>query len=129
MQITIDIDDHIPLFAQLVAQIKQAVLGGSLSPADAMPSIRQLANDLDLNNKTVAKAYRLLERDGVIEAKGYRGSFVHPNAKVNSAIDLNEWALAKLGTITNELRDGGVTDSEIRNAFVKAMNNQNTRDK
>jgi GntR family transcriptional regulator len=129
MEITINIDDHIPLFAQLVAQIKQAVLGGSLSPGYAMPSIRQLANDLDLNNKTVAKAYRLLERDGVIEAKGYRGSFVHPNAKVNSAIDLNEWALAKLGTITNELRHGGVTDSEIRNAFAKAMNNQTLKDK
>jgi len=129
MQITIDIESHIPLFAQLVAQIKQAILQGSLSPGDAMPSIRQLANDLDLNNKTVAKAYRLLERDGVIEAKGYRGSFVHPDAKVNSAIDLNEWALAKLGTITTELREGGVTDSEIRNAFTKAMNHQANKDK
>jgi DNA-binding transcriptional regulator YhcF (GntR family) len=128
MEITIDIEDHIPLFAQLVAQIKKAVLDDKIHPGDAMPSIRQLANDLNLNNKTVAKAYRLLERDEVVQSKGYRGTFVHPNAKVNSAIDLNEWALAKLGTITKELREAGVTDSEIRNAFTKAMNNQTHRD-
>jgi DNA-binding transcriptional regulator YhcF (GntR family) len=128
MEITIDIEDHIPLFAQLVAQIKKAVLDDKIHPGDAMPSIRQLANDLNLNNKTVAKAYRLLERDEVVQSKGYRGTFVHPNAKVNSAIDLNEWALAKLCTITNELREAGVTDSEIRNAFTKAMNNQTHRD-
>ena len=81
MEIIIDIDDSVPLFAQLMGQIKQAVLGDKLHPGDALPSIRQLANDLDLNNKTVAKAYRLLERDSVIQTKGYRGTFVHPRPR------------------------------------------------
>ncbi len=128
MDIIIKIDDPVPLFAQLVAQIKQAVLGDKIAPGDALPSIRQLANDLDLNTKTVAKAYRLLERDGVIEAKGYRGTFVHPDAKVNSAVDLNEWALATLGNTVGTLREAGVTDSEIRIAFSRAMNNQKNKE-
>ncbi len=128
MQITIDTEDHIPLFAQLVSQVKKAVLDGKLSSGDALPSIRQLANDLDLNNKTVAKAYSLLERDEVVQTKGYRGTYIHPEAKVNSAIDLNEWALAKLSDVTRALREAGVTDSEIRIAFTKTMTNHTHRE-
>jgi len=66
MEIIIDIDNPVPLFAQLIKQIKEAVQSNKISPGDALPSIRQLANDLQLNSKTVAKAYRLLERDSVI---------------------------------------------------------------
>ncbi|MEM7365852.1 MAG: GntR family transcriptional regulator, partial [Pseudomonadota bacterium] len=58
MEILIDIDSSQPQFAQLVEQIKQGVQRRLLKPGDPLPSIRQLGNDLDLNNKTVAKAYR-----------------------------------------------------------------------
>jgi len=122
MEIIIDIDAAAPLFAQLIGQIKQAVLSDNISPGDPLPSIRQLANDLDLNNKTVAKAYRLLERDSVIQTKGYRGTFVHPDAKANSIVDLNAWVVTKLGTTIEEFRAAGVTDSEIRIAFGDLMN-------
>ena len=121
MQIAIDIEDPVPLFAQLIGQIKNAVLRDSLLPGDALPSIRQLANDLELNNKTVAKAYRLLERDSVIQTKGYRGTFVHPNAKANSAFDLNALVETKLNKTIKALRDAGATDSEIRIAFGDLM--------
>ena len=90
-----------------------------------MPSIRQLANDLQLNSKTVAKAYRLLERDSVIQAKGYRGTFIHPDAKVNSTVDLNEWVMTKLSETVSAFRESGVTDSEIRIAFANVLNNRN----
>ena len=88
MEIIVNIDDPIPLFAQLVAQIKQAIASDSKKPGDPLPSIRQLANDLELNSKTVAKAYRLLERDAVIQTRGYRGTFVHPDAKANCSIHI-----------------------------------------
>lgn len=122
MEIIIDIDDAVPLFAQLVEQIKRAVLSDTIGPGDALPSIRQLANDLDLNNKTVAKAYRLLERDSVIQTKGYRGTFIHPDAKANSTVDLNTMVLEKLSQIIDGFRGAGVTDSEIRIAFGTVMN-------
>ena len=69
MEITIDIDDPLPQFEQLIEQIKAAVTAGVLKSGDALPSIRQLANDLDLNSKTVAKAYQLLTRDSIIETE------------------------------------------------------------
>lgn len=121
MEITIDIDNPVPQFEQLIEQIKAAVLAGVLKPGDALPSIRQLANDLELNSKTVAKAYKLLERDAIIEAKGYRGSYVHPKAKANCKFNLQEWTQRKLGEAIAGLREAGVTDSEIRNAFAGAI--------
>ena len=121
MEIVIDIDDSVPLFAQLIGQIKEAVLSDKVRPGDALPSIRQLANDLQLNNKTVAKAYRLLERDSVIQTKGYRGTFVHPDAKANSTVDLNEWVMTRLSATIEAFRESGVTDSEIRIAFGDVM--------
>lgn len=125
MQIIIDIDDPVPLFAQLIEQIKKAVLSDNISPGAALPSIRQLANDLELNSKTVAKAYRLLERDSVIQTKGYRGTFIHPDAKANSTIDLNEWVMTELGKTIAAFRESGVTDSEIRIAFGSVLKIRN----
>lgn len=124
MQIKIDIESTEPLFAQLIEQIKGAVLADSLKPGDALPSIRQLANDLDLNNKTVAKAYRLLERDSVIQTKGYRGTFVHPDAAKNSTVDLNALVQAKISETVDACRKSGATDSEIRIAFTNVMQNR-----
>ncbi|HEY4211171.1 MAG TPA: GntR family transcriptional regulator [Steroidobacteraceae bacterium] len=124
MEITIDIDSPVPQFEQLIDQVKAAVTAGVLKAGDALPSIRQLANDLELNSKTVAKAYKLLERDSVIETKGYRGTYVHPKAKTNCKFNLQEWTLRKLSEAIAELREAGVTDSEIRNAFVGAIGRQ-----
>ncbi len=122
MQIAIDIEAAAPPFAQLIDQIKQAVRTSVLQPGDPLPSIRQLASDLDLNNKTVAKAYRLLERDAVIQSRGYRGTFVHPDGKLNCSVDMNAWAEEKLSDTINRLRTAGVTVPEINTAFRSAMN-------
>ena len=124
MEIVIDTSDSVPVFAQLIDQIKKAVLSGELSSGATLPSIRQLANDMGLNHNTVAKAYRLLERDAVIETKGYRGTFIHPDAKANSAVDLNAWVTSTLSETIKTLRGSGVTDSEIRIAFGNVMNNR-----
>lgn len=122
LKISIDIDDPLPPFAQLIAQMKAAIQNGRLRPGESLPSIRQLANDLALNLKTVAKAYRLLERDAVIQTRGYRGSVVHADAAANCCVDLRERAHERLQGAIAELRADGVTDSEIRNAFSRSMN-------
>ncbi len=127
MEIIIDIDDPVPLFSQLIGQIKKAVQTNQIGPGDPLPSIRQLANDLELNSKTVAKAYQLLERDSVIQTRGYRGTFIHPDAKANSKLDLNAWVITGLNKTIGSFRDAGVTDSEIRIAFGNVMNDRNIK--
>lgn len=129
MQIIIDIEAATPLFTQLITQIKQAVVNGDIAPGDSLPSIRQLANDLDINNKTVAKAYQLLERDSVIKSKGYRGSFIHPEAEVNSTVDLTKWVEKTLVKTITEFKHAGVTDSEIRIAFANILKQNNSGEK
>ncbi|MCH9695401.1 MAG: GntR family transcriptional regulator [Gammaproteobacteria bacterium] len=122
MEIEVDFNITEPVFAQLIRQIKDAVSAALLRPGDPLPPIRQLAADLELNTKTVAKAYRLLERDSVVQTQGYRGTFIHPDAEANSAIDLNVWLGDQLRDKLAELRTSGATDSEIRVAFNNAMN-------
>ncbi|REL25841.1 GntR family transcriptional regulator [Thalassotalea euphylliae] len=124
MEIEIDLDDPTPVFTQLIAQIKSAVATDMLAPGAPLPSIRQLANELEINSKTVAKAYKLLERDKIVQSKGYRGSFIHTDAKQYCHRDLKQWATDKLTHCIDELKAQGVTDSEIRVAFGNLMNNK-----
>ena len=124
MRIKIDTNRSAPLFQQLMDQIKKAVMDGLLKPDDPLPSIRQLANDLELNHNTVAKAYRLLERDSVIQTKGYRGTSIHGDAIQNSTINMNDSITTKLNETIKSLRESGATDSEIRIAFSNVMKNQ-----
>ena len=124
MRIQIDTNLSTPLFKQLMDQIKKAVMDGILEPGDPLPSIRQLANDLELNHNTVAKGYRLLERDSVIQTKGYRGTSIHGDAKQNSTVNMSDFITTKLNETIKSLRESGATDSEIRIAFSNVLKNQ-----
>src|SRR5437867_9675033 len=68
-----------PIYLQLVDQIKTAAASGALQPGEALPSIRPLAEELRLNRNTVAKAYSELESLGVIETLPGKGCFLKEN--------------------------------------------------
>jgi len=68
-----------PIYLQLVDQIKAAAASGALRPGEALPSIRPLAEELRVNRNTVAKAYSELENLGVIETLPGRGCFLLEN--------------------------------------------------
>lgn len=124
MQILLDTDHEDPLFSQLIRQVKQAVRDGQLTPQTQLPSIRQLAGDLGIHQNTVAKAYKLLERDQVIISKGYRGTFVHPDAQQNCLTDHSQAGRQLLTDAIGQLRALGLTDSEIRLLFADVLKNQ-----
>jgi GntR family transcriptional regulator len=121
MQISVDVRDAVPVFTQLISQIRTAVRSGTLKAGTPLPPIRQLAADLQINPNTVAKAYRLLERDGVIETRGRHGSFVHAEGRKRSKVDLGSQATSTLSEAISALRENGLTDSEIRIAFAAVM--------
>jgi len=125
MEIIINTADSVPVFSQLIDQVKKAVADCDLIPGDDLPSVRQLANDLNLNHNTVAKAYKHLIRDSVIVSKGYRGTFIHTDAKANCNFDLNTVVTSKLSKTIQALRNTGATDSEIRIAFATVLKNSN----
>ena len=122
--IKIDLNAENPLFQQLIEQVKQAIKSGVVLPGDPLPSIRQLSADLELNPKTVSKAYKLLERDGVIQARGYRGTRVSENALSHCHFELAPLIKEELSRCINLLRQKGATDAELRNTFNQILNNQ-----
>ena len=122
MKISIDAVATEPVFSQLITQIREAVRIGELKPGMPLPAIRQLATDLQLNPNTVAKAYRLLERDAIVESKGVRGTFVRADAKTHCEVNLDSWTVEQLEATVARLKEAGVTASEIRVAFQTVMN-------
>jgi GntR family transcriptional regulator len=65
-----------PIYEQLIRQIKHAITSGALKAGDQLPTVRELAAKLVINPNTVARAYRELERDGLVESTSGRGTFV-----------------------------------------------------
>jgi GntR family transcriptional regulator len=74
--LTVDPRDSTPIYAQLERGVRAAIATGRLRPGDQLPTVRQMAVDLQVNANTVARVYAELERSGVIETKRGVGSFI-----------------------------------------------------
>ena len=74
--VTVDPESPIPPFEQLRAQLADAIRAGAMAAGTRLPTVRQLASDLGIAPNTVAKAYRSLDDDGLVEADGRRGTRV-----------------------------------------------------
>ena len=79
MILQINFKSGMPIYLQVVDQIKAAAASGALRPGEVLPSIRPLAEELRVNRNTVAKAYSELESQGVIETLPGRGCFLKAN--------------------------------------------------
>jgi DNA-binding transcriptional regulator YhcF (GntR family) len=78
MIVTVDGTAATPPYEQIRVQVRDAVAGGALAAGAKLPTVRALADELGLAVNTVARAYRELETDGIIETRGRAGSFVAP---------------------------------------------------
>jgi GntR family transcriptional regulator len=107
----------VPIYLQLMEQVKHAVETGALRPGEQLPGIRPLAEELVINPNTVAKAYRELEHEGVIELRHGAGAFVSPNARARKVTDAIRQAQSMVAATIERLRARGVTDEEIRRLF------------
>ncbi len=109
------IDSHsgVPVYRQLMDQIRYYVAGGALKPGDQLPSIRELAQALTVNPTTIVKAYTELEHDRVIEMQHGRGAFIATAAKRVGAVEW-EKALRRLARqLAVESAQMGADRSEV----------------
>src|SRR4026209_49337 len=104
----------VPIYLQLMEQVKHAIETGALRAGDQLPGIRPLAEELVINPNTVAKAYRELEHDGVIELRHGAGAFVTGAARGKEATATVRAAQAIVTAAIHQLQARGVTDEEIR---------------
>jgi len=76
MNITLNLRSDLPIYVQIVEQVRQQVAGGELKPGDQLPTVRALASDLRVNFNTVARAYRLLDEANIISTQQGRGTYI-----------------------------------------------------
>jgi GntR family transcriptional regulator len=107
----------VPIYLQLMEQVKHAIETGALKSGDQLPGIRPLAEELVINPNTVAKVYRELEHEGVIELRHGAGAFVTANARAKKVTDKLRSAQPLVAAAIEKLRARGLTDEEIRRLF------------
>ncbi len=106
-----------PIYLQLMEQVKHAIETGALRPGEQLPGIRPLAEELVMNPNTVAKAYRELEHEGVIELRHGSGAFVSPSARARKLAETVRGAQSVVAGTIEKLRTRGISDDEIRRLF------------
>lgn len=121
MFITIDASNGLPIYVQIVNQIKTSIAMGRLMPEDPLPSVRQLAVDLAVNPNTVARAYLDLEIEGVIYKRQGAGTFV---SSQGVRVSKNERRKVLNELMEKALVEGvnlGLEEKELREAFERVL--------
>ncbi len=113
--VQIDYRSKQPIYEQIIEQIKLYVIKGQLSPGDAIPSVRKMAQSLGVTPSTVAKAYQELERQKVIETIRARGTFIGQNVDVNLEKEQQEQIRQRMKSEILELKRSGYSLKDVTN--------------
>ena len=117
MELRIDARDGVPIYLQIVEQIKRAVALGRLKPEESLPSVRQLALDLTINPNTVARAYLELEHQGVIYKRQGQGTFVSSQAAEVGRRERQKIVAALFEKALVEAVNCGMSAAEIEDTY------------
>ncbi|HEX5045495.1 MAG TPA: GntR family transcriptional regulator [Gammaproteobacteria bacterium] len=121
MNIEINVSAAEPVYEQIVRQIHVLVERGGLAPGTPLPPVRQLAADLELNPNTVARAYRLLEQQGVIKTAGRKGTFVRLDAADEVTRQKTGRAERRVRHLVETLVADGLSRQEIAELFSSTL--------
>ncbi|MBQ2608857.1 MAG: GntR family transcriptional regulator [Butyrivibrio sp.] len=114
MQIVINGSSMVPVYEQLMDNIKQQIISGELNEGDALPSVRKLANELKISALTVKKAYDRLEEEGFVVTVHGKGSFV-TGTDMALAVEARKKSIEEEFAVSVErARALGLKDDDIR---------------
>lgn len=121
MLLKVDPASSVPVYSQIVSQVKHAVASGLLRAGDYLPSLRDAAQILRVNPNTVVKAYRELENQGVVRTDHGRGTVI--TDQLSAASSSQRWAeLERLaGQLAVEGYHLGASQEEIAEALTSAL--------
>ncbi len=109
----------VPIYLQLMEQVKHSIETGALRPGDQLPTIRSLAENLVMNPNTVVRAYRELQHEGVIELKHGSGAFVSKSAAGGTRVTRKAQAVVQ--SALERLASFGLTEDEVRRLFENEL--------
>jgi GntR family transcriptional regulator len=118
MQVRISDRDGVPVYVQLVSQVKYLVSSGRLVPGEQLPPVRKLAEQLVVNPNTVARAYRELENEGVVTCRQGAGVFVANGVSPLARREQNRIITERVDVLLAEARQMNV-DLETLVALVR----------
>ena len=124
MFFSIDPGGDVPIYEQIVRQVKLAVADGVLSGGQMLPSVRQLAADLAINSNTIARAYQELQNDRVLEPLRGRGRVVRRDALARCTKARNSLVADGVRRALADAIAGGMTTDELRELFEAELAKQ-----
>ncbi len=113
MQIRITEQDGVPIYLQIVNQVKFLIASGRLTPGEEMPPIRVLAETLTVNPNTVARAYRELESEGIVTKKRTAGTYVSDSGPRLSREECLKILTERIDALLAEAKQMEISNSEI----------------
>ena len=119
MIITIDYSSDLPMYEQVKACVKENILSGTLKVNDPLPSVRQLAKELNVSTITTKRAYMDLEHEGLIYTISGKGTFVKAVDISKLLTERNKELLKEYERKTIEMRDAGIAKESIINIIEK----------
>lgn len=117
LPIALDHRSGVPIYVQIVEQVRQRVSTGELRPGDQLPTVRQMATELRVNFNTVARAYRLLDEAGLISTQQGRGTYIWEGPTEETLKVLKKKSLQELAR--NYLDEAGRLGFSLEDALAQ----------
>jgi len=119
IRFSLDPENGVPIYRQIIQQIEYAILSGRMKTGDRLPTIRALAVELKTNPNTIARAYSELEILGILETQVGSGTYISDKKPVPEDDSLNRKIQEVLAKFVQEMSDLGVEKRELA-ALVNA---------
>lgn len=121
MLLHVDVRNGLAVYDQIVRQVKFAVADGAVHAGELVPSVRELARDLAINPNTVARAYRELQEEGVLETVRGMGLAVAQAARRHCQTERSKLIKARLHLALEEAQQSGLEISEVESLVQSAL--------
>ena len=121
MLISIDHHSGVPVFRQIMDQVKFHIASGLIGPEDQLPSTRSLSTELGVNPMTVSKAYSLLEAEGVVEHRRGRPLTVRARPEPEMRASRIEQLQPQLKALATRARQLGLSRKQVIELLREAM--------
>ena len=118
----IDFQSGVPVYLQIVQQVKAAAATGLIRPGDPLPSVRAMAEDLRINRNTVARAYAELESESVIETRQGSGCFLKDGGASPLRKSVRSGRLAEaLDAVIIQAHHLQISDTELQSLLIERL--------
>jgi GntR family transcriptional regulator len=121
IHLRLDPRSAMPVYAQLIRQVRSAVLRGVLVPGDRLPAAREVVSSLAINPNTVLKAYSQLEHEGVVCSRAGQGTFIAETAPAPISASIRQDLEPALRMWMARARDAGLNDEAVFALFESTV--------